>query len=324
MRKKVLFLLLVIMLIVMISGCNGNKTLIRNEYIIDSDTVLNDNREAIVNPEDQEKWEEIETFLGLIVQKEIKTIKTFYLYGSEPGYEKVPASNYGYLPFYSNEDLGIIDGIVPLSNTYIRPGKKRTSTKYVVIHNTGMASPVMTAARMSQSINNSTRQASWHFTVDDNEIYQQLLLDEIGWHAGTPEGNNYGIAIEMAVYQGIDLNMAMRRTAKLTAWLMLQYNLELKDVKRHFDFSGKNCPEVLLEGKRWEEFLDLVEIEYQGQKNFSDVKFEWESLSVDIMNDEGKVISTAGTAANVKYRVRVTYNNTTRTYEFASNLAAMI
>ena len=30
----------------------------------------------------------------------------------------------------------------------------------------------------------NSRQASWHFTVDDDSIYQSLPTNEVGWHAG--------------------------------------------------------------------------------------------------------------------------------------------
>lgn len=316
MKKKGLFLLLFFFIFIVGSGCNKDATFIEGEYLLDDKTSMADY--------DDVEWEEIEEFLDLIARKEIDTIKKFYLYGSEPGYEKVPATNYGYLSFYTNTDLEIIEEIVPLTNTHIRPGKMRAETKYIVIHNTGMASPVMTAARLSKSINNSTRQASWHFTVDDNEIYQQLLLDEIGWHAGNPEGNNYGIGIEMAVYQGIDMNMAMRRTAKLTAWLMLKYDLGIENVKRHYDFSGKHCPQVLMAGGRWEEFLELVKIEYYGQKYFPEAEFIWESLSTELLDNDGKILSTSGNGGTVKYQVKVNYQGKTKTYEFVSNLEAFV
>lgn len=312
MKKKIIFPLLVLLLI--LCACAEDKSFFKDGALANQETMAAD-------LEAEKRWEELEEFLEMIVQEEIKTQK-FYLYGSEPGYEKVPATNLGYLPFYTNEDLGIIEEIVPLSNTLVRPGKTREKTKYIVIHNTGMASPVMTASRLSRSLHNSTRQASWHFTVDDHEIYQQLLLDEIGWHAGSPEGNNYGIGIEMAVYQGIDMNMAMRRTAKLVAWLLLEYGLEIKDVKRHYDFSGKNCPQVLLEAGRWEEFLRLVEIELHGQKNFSDAEFVWETLSPEIMDDEGKILSSA--ASSVRYRVTISLDGKKRSYEFGSLIKMMI
>lgn len=315
MKKKIWIFLLILFL--GLYGCgNSNATFVSDDYIIEEEAMM------INNAKNQEKWEEIETFLEMIAVENIETIPLFYLYGSEAGYEKVKAVNYGYLPFYTNEDLEIIEEIVPLTNKAIRPEENRQATKYIVIHNTGMASPQATAKRLSKSINSSTRQASWHFTVDDREIYQQLGIEEIGWHAGAPEGNNYGIGIEMAVYQGIDLNQALRKTARLTAQLMLAYNLDLEDVKQHYDFSRKNCPQVLREANRWPEFLRLVEIEYYGQKHLADVSFTWKSLTPEIIDDQGKVINQSGLEAMTRYQVQVSYGDDVRTYTFNSKLEA--
>ena len=318
MKIKIWILLLGFMLILVLNGCgNNNAAFITDDFINQEETIyINETVNA-------EKWDEIESFLKMITVENIDTIPLFYLYGSEAGYEKVKSVNYGYLPFYTNEDLDIIKEIVPTTNKDIRPGENRKATKYIVIHNTGMASPSATAKTLSKSINNSNRQASWHFTVDDREIYQQLLIEEIGWHAGTPEGNNYGIGIEMAVYQGIDLNQAMRKTARLTAKLLIDYNLNLEDVKQHYDFSGKNCPQVLREANRWLEFLGLVEMEYYGQKYLADVHFEWKSLTPQIIDDQGRVIDRSGAEAQTHYQVQVSYGKEVRVYSFTSKLKAL-
>ena len=55
-------------------------------------------------------------------------------------------------------------------------------------------------------------------------------------------GNLNSIGIESCVYQGVDFNMVMRRLAKLTAMLLITYHLTSKDVKQHYDFSGKKLP----------------------------------------------------------------------------------
>jgi N-acetylmuramoyl-L-alanine amidase CwlA len=44
--------------------------------------------------------------------------------------------------------------------------------------------------------------------------------------------------------------------------------MDIGSIKTHHDFSGKNCPEILLDEDRWEEFIDMVkrELESQGLK----------------------------------------------------------
>ena len=263
-----------------------------------------------------DKWNDIESFLDLIHKNNINTME-FYLFGAEKGYEKVEATNDGYLPFYQQKSPQIIDEIVPASNTYIRPGRSRKSTKYIVIHNTGMAAPTANADILSRSINNSTRAASWHFTVDDNNIYQQLGIDEVGWHAGNKEGNEYGIGIEIWVYKGIDFNTAMRNAAQLTAKLLIDYNLEFDAIKQHYDFTGKNCPQVIREAGRWEEFIELVKIEYLGQTKFADVGFKWFSMSPQVFDNHGRIIKKTN---QIRYRVEVMYQGKTQDYYYTSQI----
>ncbi|WP_257148005.1 peptidoglycan recognition protein family protein, partial [Bacillus cereus] len=95
--------------------------------------------------------------------------------------------------------------IVPAGNDNIRP-QNYMSPKYITIHETDNTS-VGAGARnhaqylYNQAVGNTDRAASWHFTVDDKEIYQHLPLNENGWHAGDGDGpgNRESIAIEIAV-----------------------------------------------------------------------------------------------------------------------------
>lgn len=274
-------------------------------------------------------WEKVESFLGKINIKEVKNQK-FYLYGCEEGYERVLSQNLGYIPFLSNEQLEINVDILP-SSSALKPNKKREKTKYIVIHNTGMAHPTATAEGLNEYIHSTDRIASWHFSVDDNEAYQELDIDEVGWHAGDGShttswsdgiggGNLYGVAIESCVYEGVDFNKVLMNVAKLSASLMIKYDLDIESIKQHYDFSGKDCPQVIRHASRWNELLNLIRLEYFLQTELNEVSFKWTSLTPDIMDDTGKIINHTGSEAKVKYQVEVTYNNETRIFEFESTL----
>ncbi|MDD2492635.1 MAG: N-acetylmuramoyl-L-alanine amidase [Bacilli bacterium] len=284
-----------------------------------------------------EKWQKIENFLDKINLKEIKN-QIYFLYGYEEGYEQVPSENNGYLPFYDHLDMVIQESLLP-SDSKLKPNTKRKTTKYITIHNTGMAHPSATAKGLAEYIQTTDRVASWHFSLDDKETYQHLGLDEVGWHAGDGShtweetyfnkvynkeciggGNLNSIGIESCVYQGVDFNMVMRRLAKLTAMLLITYHLTSKDVKQHYDFSGKNCPQVIREAKRWEEFLYLVDLELFAQKELQDVVFHWQSLTPEIMDNQGKIIDHPGPATKISYQVEVEYNHTKKSYSFTSLL----
>lgn len=137
----------------------------------------------IVGQEYTDMWQGIEYFLESIHKDNI-TNQAFTLFGWEPGYTLVPSYNMGYLPFYTKDDLKIIQSIVDSSNGNVRSNKERPLTRYITIHNTGMAHPTATAAGLDKFIREKETVSSWHFSLDDKEAYQQLPINEIGWHAG--------------------------------------------------------------------------------------------------------------------------------------------
>lgn len=276
-------------------------------------------------------WQKIESFLDHINLSEI-TNQKFNLYGCEEGYYTVPSQNLGYLPFYDEEEMVIIQDFLPRGSG-LKPDQNRFSTQYVVVHNTGMAAPTATAKGLNDYIHSTDRVASWHFSIDDHETYQHVPLSEIAWHAGdggrvfgeTWEGgigggNQNGVAIETCVYSGIDFSKCMRRLAKLVAMLLIKYNLGIDRVKQHWDFSGKDCPQVIRHAERWNELLDLIRLEVFAQTELQGVHFEWESLNPEIMDNTGAIINHPGEETGISYKVVVTYNGESREYTYTSTL----
>ena len=102
--------------------------------------------------------------------------------------------------------------------------------------------------------------------MDDHEIYYHIPDNEIAFHAGDglskDGGNLNGIGIEMCVNPENDYELTLQNTAKLAAMLLEAYDLDIRDVKKHEDFSGKNCPEILLKEGRWDEFVEMVKLEH--------------------------------------------------------------
>ncbi|KFN04377.1 N-acetylmuramoyl-L-alanine amidase [Bacillus clarus] len=160
--------------------------------------------------------------------------------------------------------------IVPKGNDSIRPGYAM-NPKYITIHETDNYSVGANAKNHAQYLYNQAtgttdRSASWHFTVDDKEIYQHLPLDENGWHAGdgtNGTGNRESIAIEIAVNQDGDYNKAVENARKLAAYLMGELNIPLENVRKHQFWSGKNCPAIMIKNNAWDAFL-------QGTKGYYD------------------------------------------------------
>lgn len=192
----------------------------------------------------------------------------------------------------------IIESIVP-ENSCIRPGEVVEKKKYIVIHNTGNYSSSATAKAHSNYLHSQTdqpdRQASWHYTVDDKEIYHHIPDNENAWHASDGsygEGNYYGIGIEVCVnnfpntYEGEEYEAflqqfmrATKNTAYLVAKLMIENDIGMDGIKQHYDFAPdkKNCPMQMRytsatgsftrdEGDMWIYLLGEVEKQYNSMK----------------------------------------------------------
>ncbi|BFH14964.1 N-acetylmuramoyl-L-alanine amidase [Paenibacillus melissococcoides] len=144
-----------------------------------------------------------------------------------------------------------------------RPNKpsRQMKPQYITIHNTDNLTG--TAESHSRYILNGSggREASWHYTVDDREIYQHLRDNEQGWHAGdgSGAGNASSIGIEVCMYLGMNTEQCWENAAWLVARLLDKHNLDVSRVVPHQKWSGKKCPSQLL--PYWDRFLTMVKQE---------------------------------------------------------------
>lgn len=97
---------------------------------------------------------------------------------------------------------------------------------------------------------------SWHYTVDDRECYKHLPVNEMGWHAGNA-ANASSVGIETCMNAGIDQDAADDRLARLVAILRYDLGLDRSDIKSHRDWTGKNCPILLLQ--KWDALMDRID-----------------------------------------------------------------
>lgn len=151
--------------------------------------------------------------------------------------------------------------LIPASNKFTRPGVAM-NPRYITIHETGNRSKGATAlahAKLQQ--NGNSRQASWHLTVDDKEIYQSIPTNETAYHAGdgAGHGNRASIGIEICVNADGNFTQAKQNAAWLVNFLMDKYSIPLERVVQHNHWSGKDCPHnIRKEG--WEKFISLIPI----------------------------------------------------------------
>ena len=148
-----------------------------------------------------------------------------------------------------------------LPKGYCIPNRKLSSISYITVHNTGSMAPASNQHRYMKNINKSgERQASWHFTVDDKEIYQAQSTNYECWHAGDSTGNKNSIGIEICQSNNKDTQEKIYRNAiELVKILMKYHNISISNVVQHNKWSRKDCPQYLRSNKygyNWNWFIE--------------------------------------------------------------------
>lgn len=165
-----------------------------------------------------------------------------------------------------------IDGVpfkldlIPISNTKARSGILMTP-KYITIHNTANSAVGANAVAHTKYVDNITEYRSWHFTVDDVQIFQELPINEVAWHAGDGDGdgNRKSIAIEICENKDGNYKKSEENAIKLIAYLLKALKLPLTAVVPHQKWSGKYCPHIILD-QGWDKFIGRLS-DYMSKTN---------------------------------------------------------
>jgi len=147
-----------------------------------------------------------------------------------------------------------------------KPNKQMTPG-WLTIHNTDNTDAGATAEAHSRYLLNGSggEKKSWHYTVDDKDIFQHLRDNEQGWHCtdGNGPGNSTSIGIEICMYTGMDEQKAWANAAWLVAKLLKRHGLTLQRVVPHGHWTKKNCPSRIL--PHWSKFLNMIDREMLAQ-----------------------------------------------------------
>lgn len=130
---------------------------------------------------------------------------------------------------------------------------------------------------------------------------------------GSRGGNNNSIGIEMCSNLSGDIYDTFQRTAQLVADILLRNDLDTTRVKMHNTWSGKNCPQTMISGSYWDSFMEMVELQYEIQKNYSNAKISIQSNNPDIIDNTGRVIKAPAITTTVSYDLTVELNGQTKT-----------
>ena len=138
-----------------------------------------------------------------------------------------------------------------LTNINYSKGNNK-SNKYIVIHYVGATGGAEANCRYFQSV---YRGASAHYFVGHKgEIWQCVEDKDMAWHCGantykhTYCRNTNSIGIELCCRKREDGTWyfeeeTVKSAIELTKELMSKYNIPIENVIRHYDVTGKTCPE---------------------------------------------------------------------------------
>ena len=184
----------------------------------------------------------------------------------------------------------VIVDILPAGR--VIPNTKIT-TRTITIHNTGnIGAPAKNNHNYMKNCNKTgERTASWHFTVDDQYIYQAIPTNKKAWHAGNAKGNNESIGIEICMFNDAERQRkAYDNAIALVKILMAYYNFDSSKVVRHYDYSKKSCPTWLIQGRYgydWQWFKKQL---------IAPTNKEPDTFTVKIICDELNIRSGPGTS----------------------------
>ena len=168
--------------------------------------------------------------------------------------------------------------------SHISKGNKRPCIKmnpqYITIHST--ANPYSTAQNERDWLVNpkNDRQASWHICVDEKEAIEAIPLDEVAWHAGDGRGDGNMKSIAVEICESGNREVTVANAIKLVAAMLQKYNWGIDKLRRHYDWSKKNCPRIFAADNwigwelfKWEVARELgnkVKISLHGKEMFID------------------------------------------------------
>ena len=179
-------------------------------------------------------------------------------------------------------------GITRRISKYNFSSRKGNSIKYIVLHYTGNKQD--SAEGNANYFNGGDRNASAHYFVDNNSIYQVVEESNAAWSVGDGYGR-YGITnynsinIEMCTSGNYNVSEETENNAiDLVKTLMAKYGVSIDRVVRHYDASRKVCP------------------------NWSDNNWSrWSNFKNKLTNNATN--NTVNTVSGEIYRVRKSWND---------------
>ena len=154
--------------------------------------------------------------------------------------------------------------LINLTNINFDNSINRT-IKYIVIHYVGAENTAQNNGNYFKSV---YRKASAHYFVDENDIVQVVEDKNVSWHCNTTGvyknecRNTNSIGLEMCCKKSNDWyfeQVTVDNTIELVKELMIKHNIPVENVIRHYDVTGKICPEpYVVSEQMWMDFKNKL------------------------------------------------------------------
>lgn len=194
--------------------------------------------------------------------------------------------------------------------------------KYLVIHYT--ANNGDTGKGNCNYFKSANRNASAHYFVDENEIWQSVEDKDTAWHCGTKGTyyhkecrNNNAIGIELCSRKDSKgnyyfKNEVVNNAVELTKMLMDKYNIPIKNVIRHYDVTHKVCPAPMVNNvKLWSNFKEMLMEDNQMEILKRTYEYENNKKELEVVNVDGNNFVKVRDLADLLGK-KVSYNNNTK------------
>ena len=151
------------------------------------------------------------------------------------------------------------------SSKYAIKAPYAMTPQYITVHNTGNTASARNEATYH---NNNNMQVSYHVAIDDKEAIQLIPFNRNAWHAGDSFGNGNMRSIGIEICYSMDngysgakserYKKAEDNAALYIAHVLKQYGWGIDRLKRHYDWSGKDCPHKMHATNSYQAFRNLV------------------------------------------------------------------
>ena len=145
---------------------------------------------------------------------------------------------------------------VPADSSNFYSGRGGNSIKYIVMHYT--ANDGDTDEGNAHYFQGAGRRASAHYFVDEDSVTQSVRDNDAAWHCGGDlesahhplrgicmNRNSLGVEMCSDIVGGkyTITPQTVDRAVELVKYLMAKYGIDVDHVVRHYDVTGKLCPE---------------------------------------------------------------------------------